>query len=123
MDKQKFEMEYVVNCSPKMLYNRLSSASGLAEWFADDVSVNGKKFTFTWDGASQEAELVFKKENLLVRFEWIEDRSYFEFRITRDELTNDVSLIITDFAEPDEIEETKSVWDIQVATLKKVLGS
>lgn len=123
MDKQKFEMEYVVNCSPKVLYNRLSSASGLAEWFADDVSVNGKKFTFTWDGASQEAELVFRKENLLVRFEWIDDHTYFEFRITRDELTNDVSLIITDFAEPDEIEETKSVWDIQVASLKKVLGS
>ncbi|MBN2262568.1 MAG: SRPBCC domain-containing protein [Prolixibacteraceae bacterium] len=123
MDKQKFEMEYVVNCSPKMLYNRLSTASGLAEWFADDVSVNGKKFIFTWDGAGQEAELIFRKENLLVRFEWIEDRSYFEFRITRDELTNDVSLIITDFAEPDEIEETKSVWDIQVASLKKVLGS
>ena len=123
MDKQKFEMEFVVNCSPKVLYNRLSSASGLAEWFADDVSVNGKKFTFTWDGASQEAELVFRKENLLVRFEWIDDHTYFEFRITRDELTNDVSLIITDFAEPDEIEETKSVWDIQVASLKKVLGS
>lgn len=123
MNKQKYEIEYVVNCSPKMLYNRLSTASGLSEWFADDVSVNGKKFTFIWDGAGQEAELVFKKENLLVRFEWVDDQSYFEFRITRDELTNDVSLIITDFAEPDEIEETRSVWDIQVASLKKVLGS
>lgn len=123
MDKEKLELEYVVNCSPKVLYNRLSTASGLAEWFADDVAVNGKKYTFIWDGAGQEAQLAFKKENLIVRFDWVEDESYFEFRITRDELTGDVSLLITDFAEVDEMEEIRSLWDSQISTLKHVLGS
>jgi uncharacterized protein YndB with AHSA1/START domain len=123
MNKVKIELEYVINCSPKVLYNRLSSASGLAEWFADDVAVNGKKFTFIWDGNEQVAMLNFRKENLIVRFEWVEDESYFEFKITRDELTGDVSLLITDFADPDELDETRSLWDSQITTLKHVVGS
>lgn len=123
MNKEKLELEYVIKCSPKVLYNRLSTASGLSEWFADDVAVNGKKYTFIWDGAGQEAQLAFRKENLIVRFDWVDDESYFEFKITRDELTGDVSLLITDFAEEDEIEETRSLWDSQISTLKHVLGS
>ena len=123
MDKEKLELEYVIKCSPKVLFNRLSSASGLAEWFADDVSVNGKKYIFTWDGYGQEAVLALRKENLIVRFEWVEDGTYFEFKITRDELTGDVSLLITDFVEPDEMDESRSLWDSQVTTLKHVLGS
>lgn len=123
MEKKKIELEYVVNCSPKVLYNRLSSASGLAEWFADDVSVNGKKYTFIWDGVGQEAELAFRKENLIVRFNWLEEDTYFEFRITRDELTGDVSLLVADFAEEDEMDEIRSLWDSQVATLKHIIGS
>lgn len=123
MNKVKLELEYVINCSPKVLYNRLSSASGLAEWFADDVAVNGKKFTFIWDGNEQVAMLNFKKENLIVRFDWVDDESYFEFKITRDELTGDVSLLITDFADPDELDEIRSLWDSQVTILKHVVGS
>ncbi|MFA9391104.1 MAG: START-like domain-containing protein [Prolixibacteraceae bacterium] len=123
MNKEKLELEYVINCSPKVLYNRLSSASGLAEWFADDVAVNGKRYTFTWDGNEQAALLAFRKENLIVRFDWVDDETYFEFKITRDELTGDVSLLITDFAEPDEAEETRSLWDSQITSLKHVLGS
>ena len=123
MDKEKLELEYVIKCSPKVLFNRLSSASGLAEWFADDVSVNGKKYIFTWDGYDQEAVLALRKENLIVRFEWVEDDTYFEFKITKDELTGDVSLLITDFVEPDEMDESRSLWNSQVTTLKHILGS
>lgn len=123
MNKVKIELEYVINCSPKVLFNRLSSASGLAEWFADDVAVNGKKFTFVWDDNEQVAILGFKKENLLVRFDWVDEETYFEFKITRDELTGDVSLLITDFADPDELDEIRSLWDSQVTILKHVVGS
>ena len=122
--KTKIQLEYVLNCSPKVLFNWLSTASGLSEWFADDVKVKGKKFTFVWEGSEQTAEMTLHKENKLVRFTWLdEDDSYFEFRITQDELTGDVSLIIIDFAEEDEIKETKGLWDTQVADLKHILGS
>lgn len=123
-DKTKVQLEYIVNCSPKVLFNWLSTASGLHEWFADDVRVKGKKFTFIWEGQEQVAELTLLKENRLVRFNWLdEEDSYFEFRITQDELTGDVSLIIIDFAEDNDYEETKGLWDTQVADLKHILGS
>lgn len=125
MTKTKLQFEYVINCSPKVLYNRLSTASGLTEWFADDVRVRGKKFTFIWDESEQLAEMTLQKENRLVRFNWLgdEEESYFEFRITRDELTGDVSLLITDFAEEGEEDEAKVLWDTQISDLKHVLGS
>jgi uncharacterized protein YndB with AHSA1/START domain len=123
-NKVKIQREYVINCSPKVLYNRLSTASGLAEWFADDVKVQGKRFTFFWEGTQQAAEMVMRRENKIVRFNWIdEENSYFEFKISQDELTGDVSLIVFDFAEEDEVEETGDLWDTQIGDLKHVLGS
>ncbi|HKI88712.1 MAG TPA: START-like domain-containing protein [Draconibacterium sp.] len=123
-DKIKIQLEYVINCSPKVLYNRLSSASGLTEWFAEDVRVRGKNFTFIWGGSEQTAEMTLHKENRLVRFTWLdEDETYFEFRITQDELTGDVSLIIIDFTEEDEMDETHELWNTQVSDLKHILGS
>ena len=122
-DKVRIQLEYVINCSPKVLYNRLSTASGLTEWFAEDVRVKGKKYTFIWEGAEQTAVMSLQKENRLVRFVWEEEETYFEFRITQDELTDDVSLIIIDFAEEDETDETKELWNTQVADLKHILGS
>lgn len=120
----KVQFEYVINCSPKVLYNRLSSASGLAEWFADDVRVQGKRYTFIWEGSEQTAEMTLRKENRLVRFSWVDEEDrYFEFKISQDELTGDVALIIIDFSEEDEVEETRELWNTQIADLKHILGS
>src|SRR5680860_1055439 len=122
-EKIRIQLEYVINCSPKVLYNRLSTASGLTEWFADDVRVKGKKYTFIWDNSEQTAEMTLHKENKLVRYSWVdEEDTFFEFKITQDELTNDVSLIIVDFADEGEEDESKGLWDTQVADLKHVLG-
>ena len=52
-----------------------------------------------------------------------DDQSYFEIRIQVDGITKDVSLMVTDFSENDEVEETKMLWDNQISDLKKVLGS
>jgi len=123
-DKVKIQLEYIINCSPKVLFNRLSTASGLTEWFADDVRVRGKRYTFIWEGSEQVAEMTLHKENRLVRFTWLEDEeTYFEFKITRDELTGDVSLLVADFSEEDEQDETRDLWNTQIADLKHVLGS
>lgn len=122
-DKTRIQLEYIINCSPKVLFNRLSSASGLAEWFAEDVKVKGKIFTFIWEGSELVAEMTLHKENRLVRYTWKDDPElYFEFRITRDELTGDVSLIIVDFTDPEEVDEIKDLWDTQIADLKHVVG-
>ena len=126
VEKIQIQLEYTVNCSPKVLFNRLSTASGLTEWFADDVRVKGNLFTFIWGDTSQSAEKKLHRENKMVRFEWVGDdmdESYFEFVINQDDLTNDVSLTIVDFAEEDEIKETSNLWDSQISKLKHLLGS
>lgn len=122
--KQKLELEYTINSSPKVLFNRLSTAGGLSEWFADDVNVKGETFTFIWGESEQIAELILKKNNKYVRFRWIdeEEKFYFEFKVNIHELTGDVALLITDFAEEDELEDTTELWNTQIAKLKHVLG-
>ena len=124
-DKIKFEIEFVIQSSPQMLYQYLATPSGLSEWFADNVNSRGEKFTFIWDGAEEEAKLLKRKTDEFVRFAWeeAEDDSYFEMKIIVDEITKDVSLFITDFADDDEVEESKMLWTNQVSDLKQVLGS
>ncbi|WP_163717052.1 START-like domain-containing protein [Mangrovibacterium lignilyticum] len=123
--KSKIQLEFPIKCSPSVLYNRLSTASGLTEWFADDVNVKGKRYIFIWDGSEQVAEMIQSKDSRLVRFKWEDDDdddTYFEFLIAKDELTGDVTLLITDFADPGEEEETTELWNSQITDLRRVLG-
>jgi uncharacterized protein YndB with AHSA1/START domain len=123
--KKKFEMEYSLNTSPGVLFSRLSTASGLSEWFADNVNVNGNNFTFFWEGSEQKAEMVHIKENKSIRFHWLDDedpKSYFEFRIDHDEITGDSYLFITDFAEDNEKIDSIDLWDSQISELKHAIG-
>jgi len=121
--KQKIVLEYPINSSQKVLYARLSTPGGLAEWFADDVNVRGNVFYFFWEGAEQVAELVQKKENKFIRFQWVDEpECYFEFRINTDEITKDVALVITDFADEGEKEDTIDLWDTQINKLKHTIG-
>jgi len=124
----KYDLEYTLNCSPKVLFSRLSTAAGLSEWFADDVTVEGNLFTFHWSKTEYKAILTAVKENKLVRFEWDDngedkETNFFEFRIIVHDITGDLALLITDFAEPDEKEDAIYLWDTQINDLKRVLGS
>ncbi len=125
-DKIKYELEFTIQASPQMLYNYISSPSGLSEWFADNVNSRGESFTFIWDDSEETAKLLSKKTNERVRFQWEDDEDeeyYFEIRIQLDEITKDVSLMITDFSEEDEMEENKMLWENTISNLKHVLGS
>lgn len=121
----KFEIEFVIRSSAEMLYEFLSTPSGLSEWFCDDVNIRNGIYSFVWDGQEQQALLV-KDTETVIRFQWIDknDGSYFEFRIQKDELTNDISLMITDFASDRHEEESiKLLWRSQIDKLLHVLGS
>ena len=126
-DLIKHSLEFPINSSVSILYKRLSTPSGLAEWFADDVIIKDKIFTFFWDGSQQEARLIKLKNDLFIRFKWEDNdtkEDYFEFLIQVDEMTSDVSLIITDFAEDKlELEEQTNLWSKQISLLKMAIGS
>ena len=124
-EKIKYEREYIIRTSPRVLYTRLSTADGLAQWFADDVNINDGIFTFVWEGSGQDAKKVKEKAGKLIRFHWVDDDDdcYFEFRLEVDDLTSEVALLITDFAVEDEMEESAELWDSQVNSLMQLLGS
>lgn len=126
--KKSFSIEYDFHASKQMLFQYLSTPSGLGEWFADNVNSRGENFSFIWDDSEENAKLIQKKNNERARFQWEEDEEegnpyYFEFKIQVDDITNDVSLIVTDFAEEDEMEEAKMLWDNLISSLKQILGS
>ena len=125
-DKLKYEMEFPIQASPSLLYQYISTPSGMSEWYADNVNSRGEYFTFIWDGSEEKAKLLGKKSNERIKFRWEDDEGedyYFELRIQVDEITKDVSLMVTDYAEEDEIEEGKMLWENMISNLKQILGS
>lgn len=125
MDKSKFQLEFEMRSVPvALLWNYISSINGLTEWFADEVSISGKTYTFSWDGQSQTAQLLSMRTEVSIRFRWSDDNSrcYFEMKISVNELTDETILTVTDFALEDEIEDAKELWTAQVDTLRRALG-
>jgi len=125
MEKEELHIEYIFDkVSKNTLWERLATASGLTEWFADDVTENGKIYSFYWDGHCSEAELIGINPLVYVRFHWLEEdpSTYFEFRLHKVELTGGLMLEITDFTDKNEREQTITLWDTQINSLKRRLG-
>ena len=126
MKKTKFNIEYQLrSASINILWNSISKPMGLAEWFADGVTVNDTEYTFSWDGNEQTAYLIHTKPNSSVRFQWEEDLdtdNYFELKITSLEVTGNLALVITDFAEPNEKDDLIMLWDKQIEVLRRKTG-
>ena len=125
MRKEKFTLEYVfATGSVNTLWTRLSTPDGLAEWFADNVTIDGNIYSFYWDNYPTEAQLVGTTPLVYIRFRWTEEEpeTYFEFRLHKDELTGGLVLGITDFAEPDEKERAVILWETQIKELRRKLG-
>ena len=126
--KLRYEIEFPINSSPQLLYQYISTPSGLQEWFADNVNSRGEYFTFEWNDSEENARLISKKSGEKVKFRWLDENNkdteyYFELRILEDEITKDVSLMVIDFALEEEIEESSQLWENQVSDLKHVIGS
>ena len=122
----KYTLEFPIKSSVSVLFNAVSTPDGLSEWFADNVNWSGNIYTFIWDDSEEEAELLKKVNNQLIRFRWIDEDedTYFEFKIEVDPVTNDVTLFVTDFAENEEEKENSTnLWEAQVNALMKRIGS
>ena len=126
MQKTKFKIEYQLrSASINILWNSISKPLGLAEWFADGVTVKDNEFIFSWEGHEQAALLDQTKTNSSVRFQWDEDSDtefYFELKIIMLEVTGNLALVITDFAELDEKEDLILLWDKQIEVLRRKTG-
>ncbi|PRY90812.1 START-like domain-containing protein [Mongoliibacter ruber] len=130
MVKNKFVADYQINTSRKILFPYLSSASGLSEWYADDVSINeDKTFKFEYDGEDHYAKVVALRTNFHVKFEFFdpnnleeEDKAYIEFKLEENELTQTLFLKVIDYSDSYEDDELESIWENLVANLKEIIG-
>ncbi len=127
MKKEKIHLEYLLNATSKnIIWAAISTPSGLEDWFADRVETRDKNVTFHWGKTeSRQAEIIAMRAYSYIRFRWADEageRYYFELKMTNNELTNDYVLEITDYAEPDEVEDQKELWDSQVDTLRRACG-
>lgn len=121
--KNKVVLEYVLSSqSVSMIWDAIATAPGLTSWFADDVTADGKDFSFTWGkNESRVAELINCRQNTYVRFHWLDEEpgTYFEMRILKNELTSNYSLEITDFADSEDEGDVRSLWDSSMDALKR----
>jgi hypothetical protein len=129
--KKLFTDDYEVHASIKMLYPYIQSASGLAEWFADDVKINNqsKVYTFIWDHEEHKARQSAHRTNHFARFEFLpetpedeKDPSYFELRLEFNELTQSVFLKVSDYSDIEDHKEVSDLWHGLVDNLRKVVG-
>ena len=123
--KQLFTLEFPVRCSPNILFEFLSTASGLQEWFADKVDEWENVFSFSWNGGlPDKAELLDQEADKFIRFKWLhsEKNEYFEFSIEKTEISNQTILIIKDFAEKNEIKDQSRLWEYQIKELFHRVG-
>jgi uncharacterized protein YndB with AHSA1/START domain len=114
-----------VRCSPNILFEFLSTASGLQEWFADKVDEWENVFSFSWNGGvPDKAELLDQEADKFIRFKWLhsEKNEYFEFSIEKTEISNQTILIIKDFAEKNEIKDQSRLWEYQIKELFHRVG-
>ena len=123
--KVRYTLEYPVRCSPGILYDFLSTPTGLQEWFAEKVGERDGVFSFSWNGTTEEAEVMEHEENKFIRFHWLNSPNgeYFEFAIERSELTNLTILVVNDFADKKEIKDQSQLWETQVKDLFHRLGN
>ncbi len=124
-EKQKIELEFTMKSSVRILYQCLSTSSGLSEWFADDVTIKIDQAKFEWDGSVEEAKILAKKQDQFIRYQFLEDEGtdyFFEFTIKTDPLTGDVGLFVTDHVEADEVDEQSRLWESQINELRHILG-
>ena len=130
MVKNKFTADYQINTSRKILFPYLSTASGLSEWFADDVKINeDKNYIFSYDGEDHHAKLVALRTNMHVKFDFYDpnnedetDHAFIEFKLEENELTQSMFLKVIDYSDAYDDDEQESIWDSLIASLKEIIG-
>ena len=127
MEREKVHLQYLLNATSRsILWTAISTPTGLEGWFADKVLADSKHVTFCWGKTEKRmAEIVAIRTYAFIRFHWLDSEyphEYFELKMTNSELTNDFVLEITDFADADEAEDMRELWDSQVETMRRTYG-
>ncbi len=123
---EQFNLEFGFKVSPKLLYTMITKPEGLARWFANSVTIQDDIYHFVWEDSEQNARMVESKDNEFVKFEWLDDfhKGYiFEMHIQHEEVSLEVALVISDYAEPADIDYFQRLWSAQVKKLQRLFNA
>lgn len=137
MSMIKFENEYEMRASQKILFPYLNTPGGLSQWFADDVSIDEDKiYHFKWSDQLLKARMAGKKRDQFVRFEYLPEieapltasdgdengMAFVELSLEKNELTQSVYLRVVDYSDMEDEEELRDLWDSMISNLKETVG-
>ncbi|WBA42997.1 START-like domain-containing protein [Hymenobacter canadensis] len=128
--KHRFTVEFPINASPKILYPYLASASGLSQWFCQDVRIDeDHRFNFIWDNQPHFAEMNSHRTNRSVRYVFLDqnkrhtpDANYLDFTLEESQLTQEVYLRVLDYSEETDDDELQGMWESLIVKLRELVG-
>ena len=130
--KQKLYIEDpLATKSPGLVWEQIGTVHGLGRWLADYVEdVGDDVISFTWgevwtDHHTLEARVVERQRNSYIRLQWVNEEdpeAYWEMRIGRSDLTDELFLHVSDYALPEDIDDLHDLWDGNMERLHRVSG-
>lgn len=131
MKKQRLDVEYPLTArKPDIVWGLISTDHGLGRWIADEVEESNGNISFTWgqpwaDHHTLTAKVVEREKNSHIRFQWLEEEdpeAFWEMRIGKSELTDELCLCVIDYAPQEDIDDLRSLWDGNMERLHETSG-
>ncbi len=132
MERVKICVEYpLTSKSSSIVWGMIGDASGLQKWMADYVDEdNDGNIVFKWGEPWKQQDVRVSKivkavKEKYIRMRWIDDNEegeYWELRVEKSELTGELTLIITDFVDEDDVENIYQLWDDNIEKLHHASG-
>jgi uncharacterized protein YndB with AHSA1/START domain len=125
MKRVKVEFEFIFRASPNLLYQFITTPACLVRWYCDEVEITEDLYSFAWNGAIEDAEMVDDFEDERVRFKWLDaddTKEYFEFKMYKSDVTLETVLEITDYCDAGDEKSTRDWWTSQMNALKQECG-
>lgn len=125
MERKSFTIEFLFKSSTTIVYRFLTAPDCLIRWFCDKADIDDNAYIYAWDGEEEVADIIEDIEDEYLKLQWEEaesDEEFLEFRMSRSPVTGETILLITDWADADEVEDQKALWTTQMAAMKKAMG-
>ncbi len=131
MQKQRLDLEYPLSArKPDILWSLISTDHGLERWIADRVVEEDGVISLTWgdpygEHHSLSANIVEREKNSHIKLRWVDEEdpeAYWEMRIGRSELTEEICLCVVDYAPADDIDDLHGLWDGNLERLHQSSG-
>lgn len=113
-----------------IMWKLISTPGGLSRWIAEEVRQEGDQLIFVWGKPGQvhetrTAHIMQTVKNVLLRFKWDDEddpEACTQIMLTKNDITDDLALVITDYADIDEMQGVEDMWNHDLDRLQYKTG-